>query len=152
MNIPKRGDENLSRAFDSLISEYEKPREGDYIGVGTPMFTTEDINKTTNILAKLLRHIFIKHGITVEYFTAKFKHYAYCELKMHPVTLNTQRYNYIKSLQEDNITYKRFVETVCGILGMSIEDMEIVITSGAITESYRVSEAQKLVNSSLKKE
>ena len=151
MNIPQREGETLSHAFDTLLSEYNDPDVRDYIGAGTPMFTPDDINKTTNLLSKLLRQIFIQHNITLEYFTAKFKHYAYYELKMHPVTLNTQRYNYIKSLKDDNITYKRFVETLCGILGMTIEDIGIVISNGNKKESYKASEFQQLFDDVLKK-
>ena len=90
---------------------------------GTPMFTDDEINATSWPLDRLIRRLCVENNITEEYFNERYKIYAMKELGMHPAQASNNRSNLTKALKAGNITYKRFLEVACMVLGFTVENM-----------------------------
>lgn len=85
----------------------------------TPFYTEEDLNQTTDRLARLLRVIFIELGITKEYFEHRQRLYAQNVLgfKDDKKKIGSHKSNLIKAMKKDTMTWRTFMEIVFNVLG-----------------------------------
>ncbi len=126
-----RPDPNASRIreiFSQTFAHTKKPDELEQLKyVGEQMFKPEEVNATNHPLDKLLRQYFVDNHISEEYFAEKFKLYALKELGMHPTQASNNRSNLTKALKAGYITFRRFMEVICMVLGNTIDSMTFVI-------------------------
>ena len=127
-----RPDPNASRIrdiFSQTFAHTKKPDELEHLKyVGEQMFKPEEVNATNHQLDRLLRQYFVDNHISEEYFAEKFKLYALKELGMHPIQASNNRSNLTKALKAGYITFRRFLEVICMVLGNTIDSMTFVIT------------------------
>ena len=90
---------------------------------GTPLFTPEEINATSWHLDRMIRKLCVENNITEEYFNERYKIYAMKELGMLPSQASNNRSNLTKALKLGGITFKRFLEVACMVLGFTIENL-----------------------------
>ena len=85
----------------------------------TLIFTKEDIAKTNHPIAKLLRIILVDNNVTYEIF--KIKHHQYCQsIHIPPSKINSDRNNLSRAMLDSTLTWTKFEQIVCLILGFSI--------------------------------
>ena len=71
----------------------------------------------------MIRKLCVENNITEEYFNERYKIYAMKELGMLPNQASNNRSNLTKALKLGGITFKRFLEVACMVLGFTIENL-----------------------------
>lgn len=151
----KRPDPNASRIrdiFSQTFANIKKPDELEQLKyVGDQMFRPEEVHATNHQLDRMLRQYFVDNHISEEYFAEKYKLYALKELGMHPTQASNNRSNLTKSLKAGHITFKRFLEVICMVLGNTIDSMAFVITDAeGQSQTLSCSETNDKVNNKVK--
>ena len=111
--------------------------------LGTLLFTEDSIKDYSNVLDLLLRLIFVKNNITVEFFNKKFKEYAKHKIKMSPNKINSQKNNFLKAIKRGNVSYFMFQTIISHVLGYNILDLKIDLKIGEIVETYKLQDIFK---------
>lgn len=88
---------------------------------GTPMFTENDVLKTSNMLARMLRVIFIENNVTTQSFTEMHREYALTKLNMMPSNVSTSKGNMMALIASGNMTWKKFYEIVVNMMGYDLD-------------------------------
>lgn len=150
-----RPDPNASRIrdiFSQTFAHAKKPDELEQLKfVGEQLFKQEEVNATNHQLDRMLRQYFVDNHISEEYFAEKYKLYALKELGMHPTQASNNRSNLTKALKAGHITFKRFLEVICMVLGNTIDSMTFVITdSEGTSQTLACSETNDKVSNKLK--
>ncbi|MBR1987407.1 MAG: hypothetical protein IKA36_00045 [Clostridia bacterium] len=150
-----RPDPNASRIrdiFSQTFANTKKPDELEQLKyVGEQMFRPEEVNATNHQLDRLLRQYFVDNHISEEYFAEKFKLYALKELGMHPTQASNNRSNLTKALKAGHITFRRFLEVICMVLGNTIDSMTFVITDDdGKSQTLSCAETNDKVNNKVK--
>lgn len=121
---PDPSQSRIKDIFAKTLANASKADELEQLKLaGTPLFTDEDITETSWPLDRLIRRLCVENNITEEYFNERYKVFAMKELGMHPTQASNNRSNLVKALKAGNITYKRFLEVACMVLGFTIENM-----------------------------
>lgn len=68
------------------------------------MFTAEDVVSTRSWLARLLRGILVAEGVTVEYFSHKYREYAFEVLGLDKQSANNARTNLVKAISKETLS------------------------------------------------
>ena len=150
-----RPDPNASRIrdiFSQTFAHAKKPDELEQLKfVGEQLFKQEEVNATNHQLDRMLRQYFVDNHISEEYFAEKYKLYALKELGMHPTQASNNRSNLTKALKAGHITFKRFLEVICMVLGNTIDSMTFVITDNdGQSQTLSCSETNDKVSNKLK--
>ena len=150
-----RPDPNQSRIreiFSQTFANTKKPDELEQLKyVGEQMFRPEEVNATSHQLDRMLRQYFVDNHISEEYFAEKYKLYALKERGMHPVEASNNRSNLTKALKAGYITFKRFLEVICMVLGNTIDSMVFVISDAdGQSQTLSCSETNDKVSNKLK--
>ena len=128
----QRPDPNNSRIRDIFTKTFANSKKVDELEqlkhIGPLLFTDAEIYATSWPLDRMLRRFCVENNISEAYFAEKYKLYALQELGMHPTQASNNRSNLTKALKAGHITYKRFVEVVCNVLGYVVEEMEFKIS------------------------
>lgn len=104
---------------------------------GTLMFNYDDVlNKTDNVLSRLMRAIFIKENITLQELELKQRVFM---TKNHddPSNFSTARSNLVSSLCRQAVTWNRFMEALT-ILGYKV-DIKIYLHRDDTVKKYKYS-------------
>lgn len=115
---------------------------------GPPIFEVTDIFKVSHPLMKLLRYIFVIHGVTLDELMDKTNTFAYEILRYSPAETGTFRGNTKKQVMTDTISFQKFVQIVCNILELSLVDLQVGLvdktTGNRYTHSLRDIESLEL--------
>lgn len=137
---------SISDTFKHLLEEQAKLKQRELeTPEGEPMFNEDDIISTPHPLMKLLRGIFFIRNITLECFSSRIRLYAAQVLGLTPAKVNSQRGNALKHLKyNDELTYRKFNQFFCGVLGYTIKDITVtIITDDGEEVQYSVSDFAK---------
>ena len=128
----QKPDPNNSRIRDIFTKTFANSKKVDELEqlkhIGPPLFSDGEIYATSCHLDRMLRKFCVENNITEAYFAEKFKLYALQELGMDPAQASNNRSNLTKALKAGHITYKRFVEVICNVLGYVVEEIEYKIS------------------------
>ena len=114
--------------------------------IGTLIFTEDSIRDYSNVLDLLLRLIFVKNDITVEFFNRKFKEYAKHKIRMNSNKINSQKNNFLKAIKRGNVSYFMFQTIISHVLGYNILDLKIDLKIGDVVETYKLQDIFKFPN------
>ena len=151
----KRPDPNASRIsniFSQTFLNMKKPDELEQLKyVGEQLFKSEEVHATNHQLDRMLRQYFVDNHISEEYFAEKYKLYALKELGLHPTAASNNRSNLTKALKAGHITFKRFLEVICMVLGNTIDSMVFVISDAdGQSQTLSCSETNEKVSNKFK--
>ena len=123
---PERVPEQVFPSISEALEYYESMERS-----GEPMFHPEEIFETEHILDQMLRGIFVKRGITYQYFGDRFRHYAVNVLGLEQKMTNSNKGNLLKALRRGNITPKT-LDITFKVMGLQITDcmFELVDVTG----------------------
>lgn len=120
----------IAKEFNkSLTALKDLPVPIDNDTSGIPIFNDEDVGKSTNKLDVILRLLFVKYGITRLRFARQFQKYAVSVLLIPELSINAQRENYLRSIKDGNITWKKFEQVLEVILGLKMARITIDCTT-----------------------
>ena len=115
--------------------------EEDMQDIGTPLFSKESINvENLNQLDIILRTYMSKKNITASYFSYCFRNYAQTLEGVHPNDIKNRRTNLIRALTTGNITFGRFKEAMCEVLGYTLVDMQFTFDTPFGRETMKLSD------------
>lgn len=90
------------------------------------IFTEEDVHASEHILVKMLRHIFVKKGITYKILEEKIQEQCEKEGIKSIRIINSNKYNVLKIIKDNKkITWKSFEYILQVILGLGIIELTI---------------------------
>ena len=148
---PNPNNSRIREIFTQTLANTKKPDELEQLKyVGEQLFKPEEINATNHQLDKILRQYFVDNHISEEYFTEKYKLYALKELGMHPTQASNNRSNLTKALKAGHITFKRFLEVICMVLGNTIDSMTFIfVDNDGHSQTFSVSETNDKLNNKI---
>lgn len=94
------------------------------ISGGKSMFTKNDIRRGRNQLDILLRKIIVENNISKAQYDEAFKKYSDND-GIHPASLANRKGNLLKTILIGRVSFKKFIEAVCGVFGFKIINIEI---------------------------
>lgn len=141
----KKPDPTKSRIATQFANRFEQMVDLDELeqlkAQSPKLFTKDEINESAWHWDRILRKICVENNISVAYFDEKYRLYATLVLGMDSIKTSNNRSNLYKALKAGNITYKRFVEVTCGVLGYKIEDLDISFkTKAGEVQRFNLSE------------
>ena len=103
----------------STISRYIKPRASKGDKGNELVFELKDVYSTNHSLTRILRYIFVMHGITM----ADFEHYVERFGAINNIDVSTTKGNLKKEIYKVPITYGKFEQIVSNILGYEVQNV-----------------------------
>lgn len=130
MKKPDPSKSRIATRFENRFDQMVDLDELEQLKAQSPkLFTEEEMFASSWHLDLILRKICVENNISVAYFDEKYRLYATLVLGMDSVKTSNNRSNLYKALKAGNITYKRFIEVACGVLGFEIKDLDISLTT-----------------------
>ena len=99
------------------------------------LFDKEAVQRAKSPLARLIRIILHKEGMTLDDFTASFNRYAKIT-GMTAKTSNTEKSNYFKALYKDSMTFHMLSFILISILRWEIVKFSITIKRNDVEVTY----------------
>jgi len=96
------------------------------ITAGTPIFTQDDVEACTDYPARLLRIIYVSHGITRDYFNRAYRHYLVDVVGNTPTLAGRTRNNLFKAIRRKRVTWRTFVEAMVAV-GLDLERVSVMV-------------------------
>jgi hypothetical protein len=91
------------------------------------VFKEEDIHKVSDILARMLRYLFVKLEITNEQLQDRFSAHA-ARLGLRSTEANYWKNNTLKAILNDSITMKSFMNVLVNILELNPSNLSLTVT------------------------
>lgn len=113
----------IGNQFDAEFATVDQDQEE----VNGLIFTKRDILETPDMLAQLLRSIFVRNNVTYQLFDIKYREYAQNQLNLPPSKWSTSKGNLLRAIKRPTVTYNKFVETVVLVLGYHM-NMSVTLT------------------------
>lgn len=115
----------MSNDYSNEISDFCKKFGGrkkvNPLGVkaGRPIFTESCVLASPRQYTRILRYFFVKHNITYEYVTLKYREYVtnVLNLDMSDANVSTGKGNLLSAIVKDDVSIKRFEEIML-VLGL----------------------------------
>jgi hypothetical protein len=95
------------------------------INVSETLVSEEEVLKGKNHLDTILRKFLVDEQITKKIYDDKFIEYSKRSDGIHPSAIANKKGNLLKAIKTGRITFKKFIETVCGILGYTLINITI---------------------------
>ena len=148
-----KDDISYETLFKSTQKEYTdklSSTTGLVIKSGIPLFKADEILKTPNPVARLLRMVCVDKVITLPELQDAHTQYGIVYEGKHLTATNTDRNNHRRALLRDRVTVDLF-EKFLIVMGLKVVDLAYTledIRTGE-TKTYQISEIQEIVNKHL---
>lgn len=93
--------------------------------VGVPLIDPKDVKNGKNHLDTLMRKFIIDNKISKEVCDEKFRQYSDETDYIPAAALANKKGNLLKTIKTGRITFRKFIEMTCGILGFKLLNISI---------------------------
>ena len=92
--------------------------------VGECLISKKEYQEAKTLLDVVIRKLVIDNNITKEEFSSKFKVLSSVWDGMDSASISNRKGNLYRALKSGNITFRKFVEFVCGVLGYEMVEVK----------------------------